>query len=219
MLGEPQRANGQPGMRHRPNNHRRKDFKAVVLTMLKNLVEADPDNLALEGRDGGDTYHLVHRRQHTLRFRLHWSPNANVFRAYFRDVNDNESQAIVSMYTPYDAALFCTAAESLFSIRVDGGTPRNKLLKKIVSTLLATSLIPLILGATPAKRSMIGVVTNWSEGNVIGMFDLEVGSGDMMHFQIELQQTLVDGTPAARWAGDAPFRSGHTKIRNGNALE
>lgn len=93
------------------------DYKAFVLTMLRDLVAKDADNLDLEGRDGGDTYHLTHRRQHTLRFRLHWNPGGEYFRAYVRDANDNESQAIVSMYTPYDAALFCTAAEALFAIR------------------------------------------------------------------------------------------------------
>jgi len=69
------------------------DYKAVVLTMLRDLVEKDPDNLVLEGRDGGDTYHLVHSRQHTLRFRLHWHPSRECFRAYFRDADKKESGA------------------------------------------------------------------------------------------------------------------------------
>jgi hypothetical protein len=90
------------------------NYKAVVLTMLRDLVEKD-DNLDLEG--GGDTYHLIHSCQHTLRFRLHWQPRRECFLAYFRDGDNNESQAIVSMYSPYDAALFCTAAASLFAIR------------------------------------------------------------------------------------------------------
>jgi len=85
--------------------------------MLENLAAKDPENLALEGREGGDTYHLSHKRQHTLRFRLHWNSKRQCFRAYFRDAEDNESQAIASMYTPYEAAQFATAAEALFSIR------------------------------------------------------------------------------------------------------
>lgn len=39
---------------------------------------------------------------------------------------------------------------------------------------------------------------------VVGGFDLEVGAGDLMHFEIDLRQTTVNEAPASQWAGDIP---------------
>jgi hypothetical protein len=88
-------------------------FKDAFVEMLRSLVSEHGDDLDLEGF--GDTYYLTHRQQRTLQFRLHWVYDH--FLVHIRDDADNESHAIVAIYTPYDAALFCTAVSSLFEIR------------------------------------------------------------------------------------------------------
>lgn len=70
--------------------------------------------------------------------------------------------------------------------------------------LIALFITTVRSSADAASQTITGVVVDWSEGMRVGSFDLEVGAGDRLAFQIDLARTRLNGIPAFRFQADQP---------------
>jgi len=91
-------------------------MQTKITNRLKSLAELDDINVKITGSSKG-TIRIIHKRHHAPEFRFHWS--SDHFIGHFIDGNDQQSQAVVSLYTPMDAIRFVSAYSILNDLRAN----------------------------------------------------------------------------------------------------
>jgi hypothetical protein len=90
--------------------------KLKISNRIKSLEEIDHINVEISGPEDG-TIRVTHARHHGPEFNFRWSTDH--FIGYFIDSEGNQSQAIISLYTPMDAIKFVSAYSALNDIRAN----------------------------------------------------------------------------------------------------
>jgi hypothetical protein len=87
-----------------------------IMSQLKSLEELNGISVNVTGSKDG-TIRISHTKLHALEFRFHWS--GDHFIGHFIDGDDNESQAVISLYSRMDAIRFITAYNILNDVRAN----------------------------------------------------------------------------------------------------
>ncbi|MEI6262767.1 MAG: hypothetical protein WCR46_23065 [Deltaproteobacteria bacterium] len=88
----------------------------LITNRLKSLEELPEVSVELTGNTNG-TIRITHANHHAPEFLFRWT--ADHFVGYFIDGNGNQSQAVVSLYTPLAAIQFVSAYVMLNEIRAN----------------------------------------------------------------------------------------------------
>ena len=85
-----------------------------ITNRLQSLEELPGVSVEVSGSANG-TIRITHKKHHAPEFLFRWS--SDHFVGYFIDGGGNQSQAVVSLYTPLDAIQFVSAYVTLNEIR------------------------------------------------------------------------------------------------------
>ena len=89
----------------------------TIIVRLKSLVEIG--NVTVEVTEGLGRIDIKHKRDHVANFQFNWLDDSH-YTGYFVDGKGKKSQAIVSLWTPMEAAKFMVA----YSMFVELGAKR-----------------------------------------------------------------------------------------------
>lgn len=92
-----------------------------MATLQEKLVQRlrslqDLDHVTVEVSDELGLVHIQHGRHHAADFKFKWV-DGNHFVGYFVDADENESQAILSLWTPLEAVKFLTLYMTLVELK------------------------------------------------------------------------------------------------------
>jgi len=85
-----------------------------LVQRLKSLK--DLDDVTVDVSDEQGLLHICHGKHHAADFKFKWV-DGNHYVGYFVDANENESQAIVSLWTPLEAVKFLTLYMTLVELK------------------------------------------------------------------------------------------------------
>ena len=91
-------------------------MQTKIRSRLKSLEEIEGIEVKISGSSKG-TIRIIHKRHHAPEFLFHWV--SDHFIGYFIDGNNQQSQAVVSLYTPMDAIRFVSAYSILNDLRAN----------------------------------------------------------------------------------------------------
>jgi hypothetical protein len=86
-----------------------------IASILKTLEEIE--HVKVSKTAGGGSIKVEHKRHHGLEFMFRWA--SDHFIGYFKDSAGNQSQAVISLYTPLQATSFATAYSLLCELRAN----------------------------------------------------------------------------------------------------
>jgi len=89
------------------------DIKKYIVNRLKTLN--DIDGVEVDVSMGKNTIHVNFRTERSLNFKFVWSNDHYI--GYFVDNEDNQSQAVISIWEPIEAIHFVTSYNLLIGLR------------------------------------------------------------------------------------------------------